>query len=302
MTPRIPHHVTVTDVALRDGLQDEQAHVSTEQKCVLASALMKAGVMSLEVGAFVRSDRVPQMRDTDRLFAELKRPAGVVLSALVFNRAGAVRAARAGVDEVRLVVSASEGHSRANGGRPVAEALQALESAVDALVAEGSPSRLVGNIATAFHCPYDGPTARPSLLGPARVLAAMGARRLQLADTTGTATPTDIRQGIEWVREELPEVEIGLHLHNTAGMGLACVWEALQLGVAHFDAALGGLGGCPFAPGALGNVATEDLVGMLRDLGIHTGINLDRLVESLPLLEAAIGHETVSHRGMMTCS
>ena len=291
-----PASVTVTEVVLRDGLQDEPVTVSTAGKRRLLAGLLGAGLRSIELGAFVRADRVPQMADTDQLVASSGVPAGVTFSGLVLNRAGAERAIAAGAGEVRLVVSASEGHSRANAGRSTSEALAALERAAAVLAAAPSPPVLTAGIATAFCCPYDGVTPPERLASISARLAAVGIRRISLADTLGAATPLQIRQGITAVRQAVPGGQIGLHLHDTYGMALACAWEALGLGVDWFDASLGGIGGCPFAPGAAGNVATEDLLGLLHGAGVITGVDIGRLLDLIPLLSELVGHDVASRQ------
>ncbi|MGH9064182.1 MAG: hydroxymethylglutaryl-CoA lyase [Acidimicrobiales bacterium] len=292
----LPDAVTITDVVLRDGLQDEPVTVATADKLRLLDGLLGAGLRSVEIGAFVRPDRVPQMADSDQLFSLAPRRDGVTYSGLVLNARGASRAVAAGVAEARLVVSASEGHSRANSGSGVAEVLDSLDEAAATLAAASPGTALVGGIATAFVCPYDGPTPPARVAAIARRLVAAGARWVSLADTLGAATPHQVRAGVRAVREALPDVPVGLHLHDTHGMALACAWEALQLGVDRFDAALGGIGGCPFAPGAAGNAATEDLLGLLHGVGIRTGIDLERLLDLVPLLSELVGHDVDSHQ------
>ncbi|HSZ41402.1 MAG TPA: hydroxymethylglutaryl-CoA lyase [Trebonia sp.] len=292
----LPASVTVTEVVLRDGLQDEPVTVDTDGKLRLLDGLLGAGLRSVELGAFVRPDRVPQMADTDELVARSPAPAGVTFSALVLNRAGAERAIAAGVPEVRLVVSASDGHSRANAGRSTDEALAGLERSAAVLSAAPRPPVVSAGIATAFWCPYDGRTPPERLASIAVRLAAAGIRQISLADTIGAATPVDVREAMTAVREAVPDCRIGLHLHDTLGMALACAWEALGLGVDWFDAALGGIGGCPFAPGAAGNVATEDLLGLLHGAGVDTGVDLGRLLELIPLLRDLVGHDLASRR------
>jgi hydroxymethylglutaryl-CoA lyase len=292
----LPASVTVTEVVLRDGLQDEPATVATDGKLRLLDGLIGAGLRSIELGAFVRPDRVPQMADTGQLFEAARGRAGVTCSGLVVNRAGAERAIAAGAPEVRLVVSASEGHSRANAGRGVEEALAELERAAAVLGAAPRPPVLSAGIATAFVCPYDGPTPAERVVAIAARLTAAGAGRISLADTLGAATPVQVRAGIVALRQALPEARVGLHLHDTYGMALACAWEALRLGVDWFDASLGGIGGCPFAPGAAGNVATEDLLGLLHGTGVATGVDAGRLLGLIPLLSELVGHGVTSRQ------
>lgn len=292
----LPASVTLTEVALRDGLQDEPSALPTAGKLRVFDGLVGAGVRSVELGAFVRKDRVPQMADTDEMFALVGTRPGVTCSGLVMNVPGAKRALAANAAEVRLVVSASDGHSRANAGRSGAEALDELVDAAGVLVSSPRPPAIAAGIATAFVCPYDGPTPPHRLVGIARRLLHAGAQRLSLADTLGAATPVQVRAGIMALRDAFPDLELGLHLHDTCGMALACAWEALQLGVGWFDAALGGIGGCPFAPGAAGNVASEDLLGLLHGVGIRTGVDLDGMLDLVPLLGELVGHDLGSHR------
>ncbi|MFJ4982547.1 hydroxymethylglutaryl-CoA lyase [Streptomyces sp. NPDC088732] len=286
--PGTPDHVLITDVLLRDGLQNEPVVIPTADKLRLAYGLLDAGVTSLEAGSFVRPDKVPQMADTSLLLARVRPGESVALHTLVFNERGARRAVEAGARDVRLTVSASDGHSLANAGVPRDAALDRLAPAVEILTASGV--RLEATIATAFVCPYDGETDPATVVAAARRLAGFGIRVLHLADTIGAAGPLHIRRTVTAVREALPELPVGLHLHNTYGMAPANVWEALRLGVRRFDAALGGIGGCPFAPGAAGNLGTDDLVHLCHHAGIATGIDVGRLTAVREQLRILLGH------------
>lgn len=282
--------VIITDVMLRDGLQDEDVIVPTEHKLRLARGLVEAGLTSLEIGAFVNPKKVPQMADTDELVRELDLPA--TLHTLVFNDRGAERAVASGAKSVRLIVSASDGHSKANAGVPTAEALDRLQSAAEILTAGGVG--IEACIATAFVCPFDGDTPPERVAGVADRLVKLGVRVLHLADTIGAANPSQIARTVSKVRDRHPDQPIGLHLHNTYGMASANVWQAIEMGVTRFDAALGGIGGCPFAPGASGNIATDDLVHMLHREGISTGIDGVRLAGVRDELHALLGHSLFS--------
>lgn len=279
--------VLITDVALRDGLQDEAVTVPTEQKLHLACRLIDAGLTALEIGAFVNPAKVPQMADTDDLVARL---AGThaTLHTLVFNERGARRAVESGVRHVRLVVSASDGHSRANTGLDTERALDRLDTCSEILT--GAGIRIEACIATAFVCPFDGDTEPARTAQVADRLTALGARVLHLADTIGAANPSQITRTLAAVRNRQPDHPIGLHLHNTYGMASANAWAAVQLGVTRFDAALGGIGGCPFAPGASGNIATDDLVNLLHREGISTGIDVEKLSAVRHELAILVGH------------
>ncbi len=287
--------VLITDVALRDGLQDEDVVVPTATKLRLARGLLAAGVRSLEVGSFVHPQRVPQMADTDQLLHALgasSTTGGPTLHTLVFNDRGARRAIAAGARSVRLVVSAGDGHSRANAGVGTAEALDRLQSSVAILRAGGVAVEAC--IATAFVCPFDGDIAPATVARIATRLAAMGAGVVHLADTVGAAHPSQIGRAVAAVRDACPDLPLGLHLHNTYGMASAAAWTGLKLGVRRFDAALGGLGGCPFAPGASGNVATDDLVHLFHREGIDTGIDGRLLADVRDEFGSAVGHGLVS--------
>ncbi len=279
--------VLVTDVLLRDGLQIEPVVLPTPDKIRLGRGLIEAGLTSLEVGSFVHPGKVPQMADSDEVLAALLPESTTALHTLVFNERGARRAVAAGARHVRLVVSASDGHSVSNAGVDTAAALDRLEPTVALLRAAGV--RIEGCVATAFVCPFDGRTPPGRVLRVARRLIGMGVTVLHLADTIGAAGPADIRRTVSAVRDTFPDQPIGLHLHNTYGMASANAWEAVGLGVRRFDASLGGIGGCPFAPGAAGNLATDDLVNMLHGAGIATGIDGERLVRVRDELRALLG-------------
>jgi hydroxymethylglutaryl-CoA lyase len=285
----LPGHVIITEVALRDGLQNEDAHVDTTQKEALARQLAATGVPRLEVGAFVRPDKVPQMADSDELLHRIADLAQVVeLCAIAPNARGAQRALATEVTEVRLFLSASEGHSQANTGRTVEDGVTAVLEAAAAVRSAGKQVSV--GVATAFMCPFDGEIAPRTVARLVRRLAAAGITRFGLADTIGKAHPAQIRQTLQEVRDTAPEVELGLHLHDTYGTGLANAWVGLEEGVTWFDSAAGGTGGCPFAPGAAGNIATEDLVFLCHAAGVRTGVDLDRLNGVVDQLPALIGH------------
>lgn len=272
---------------LRDGLQIEPLIVPTHEKLLLGKALMGAGFAELEAGAFVNPVKVPTMVDSDEVIRGLSDTTAKV-HALVFKLRGAERAQQANSEHIRLVVSASDGHSVANAGVATELALQRVEAAAHWLTHRGIG--IEATIATAFTCPFDGDTPVGRLVSIAQRLSETGIEALHLADTIGTATPGDIRRAVQAVMAELPDMPLGLHLHNTYDMASANVWEGLALGIRRFDAAIGGLGGCPFAPGAAGNIAADDLINMLHREGIHTGIDPDELVRVRELLEKIVRH------------
>lgn len=276
--------VEITDVVLRDGLQDEPVVVSVADRLRIADALVAAGITRIEAASFVNPARVPQMSGAEDLVDGLPRTSGVSWSALALNRRGVQRAVDAGVTDVCLVVSAAEGHSRANAGRGVREALSDL----DGVVADHPHVRFTGGVATAFVCPFDGDVTPQRLTEVARAYADIGITRLGLADTLGSADPQHVGRSVGAIREALPEAVIGLHLHNALGQALRTVDLALELGITRFDAATGGYGGCPFAPGAHGNIATETLVDHLHQRGIDTGIDAAQLDDAVVIVQHAL--------------
>ncbi len=291
----MPKHVVVTDVVTRDGFQDEDRIIPTEHKVRVIDGLVHAGVTSIEVTAFVHPKVVPQMADAGEVMARIRRDSSVTFSALVPNLTGAKRALAAGVNEIRLIVSASESHNRANLNRTITESLLQLKEAVEHIRAHDPQVRVAFGIATAFGCPFEGRVPIERLYWVIDQIVAMGITAIGLADTTGMANPVQVRQTVAAVKERFPTVEFGLHFHNTRGMGLANAFAGLQVGVSRFDSSLGGIGGCPFAPGATGNISTEDLVHMLHEMGIETGIDLDRLIAEGRRLRDFVDHDLESH-------
>ena len=291
---QIPKQVQVTDVVARDGFQNEDRVIATEDKLRVIEGLVLGGITSIEVTSFVHPSVVPQLADADALVANLPRHEGVVYSALVPNIRGARRALEAGVTELHLVVSASESHNRANLNRSVRESLAQLEEVCSFARAENPRVTLVASIATAFHCPFEGRTPLERVHWLVEGLAGMGLRDINLADTDGAANPMQVWQTLTAVQEDFPGITWSLHLHNTRDMGLANALAGLQAGITRFDASLGGIGGCPFVPGATGNISTEDLVHMLHEMGIATGIDLDVLLEEGRKLSGIVGHELAS--------
>jgi len=281
-------HVLVTDVVLRDGLQDEPVVVPVADRITIAEALVAAGVRAMEAASFVNPARVPQMVGAEELLAALPASDRVTYSVLALNARGVTRAVAAGATEVNLVTSASQSHSRANAGRSVDDALADLAG----VVAAHSDVKFVGGISTAFVCPFDGVIDPGHLADVAMRFAAIGVSRIGLADTVGTATTPQVVTALTAVRDALPTMELSLHLHNAHGQALRSIDAALDLGINRFDAAAGGYGGCPFAPGAHGNVATEALVAHLHHRGVDTGINETALAEAVALIKTMLAGAT----------
>lgn len=282
-----PRRVHVTEVGLRDGLQNEPVVLATEHKLDLARALIAAGVREFEVTSFVSPRAVPALADAAELMAALRDTPGLHLSALVPNLRGAERALEAGVDSVVLFVSASESHNAKNVNRSVEASLAGFERVARLL--EGSGVALRGAIATAFGCPFEGNVPVQAVGGIARRFADLGATHLSLGDTTGMATPPLVTERVHHLRGAVPDLPLTLHFHNTRGIGLANVMQGLALGVERYESSIGGLGGCPFAPGASGNIASEDLAYLLEEMGIDTGLELDGLIGAARLAGELMG-------------
>lgn len=278
--PRLPDAVVVRDVGPRDGLQPERP-VAPAERARLVEALVVAGLRRIEAVAFVSPAAVPAMAGAPEVLAALPRRGDLRYTALVPNVRGAELALAAGVDELTVTVSLSEVYNQRNVRMSTDESARVIEEVCR--LAGDTPVDAV--LSCAFGSPYEGEVAPAEVAGLAERLRGAGCAAITCADTTGMATPRGIREVVDAVG-----VDIGLHLHETRGTGLVCAYAAMQLGVRRFDTSVGGLGGSPFAAGAAGNLATEGLVAMLDDLGVHTGIDLDRLLEAAALAEALVGH------------
>lgn len=277
-------HITITDVVLRDGLQDEPRVTSVDDRRRIAEALVAAGVSDIEAASFVNPSRVPQMAGAEELAAGTLAIPNITWRALALNAKGVVRAVSAGFTDISLVVSASGAHSQANSGRSSSEAINDLAD----VVAENPGVRFSGGVATAFVCPFEGRIPGSAVVEIAETYAAIGVERVGLADTVGTAEPAAVEATLQQLRSSLPAVDLSLHLHNAQGQAFETVDRALDMGITQFDAATGGYGGCPFAPGAHGNIATEDLVAHLHKRGFDTGIDLDGLGRVGELITSAL--------------
>jgi hydroxymethylglutaryl-CoA lyase len=272
---------------LRDGLQAERAILPTETKLDLARQLIAAGIRHLELTSFVSPRAVPQLADAEELLARLGRPTGVEITALVPNAKGAERAVQARVDGMVVFLSASESHNRKNLNRGIDRSL--ADVAEVTMIGEAAGIPVHAALSVAFGCPFEGEVPLDRVVGIAEELAMLGIRRLSLGDTTGMATPPLVRERVEALRAKLPRLELALHFHNTRGIGLCNVMAGLDCGVDRFESSIGGLGGCPFAASATGNVCTEDLVYLLEECGVETGIDLEALIEVARAVERAVG-------------
>jgi hydroxymethylglutaryl-CoA lyase len=284
---QVPEHVTICEVGTRDGFQIEPDFIPTEQKVEVVDRLTDAGVPRIEVTSFVHPKAVPQLRDAEAVMAAIRRRPGTRYAALVPNDKGAARAVDAGVDAIHTVLSASESHNLANVNMTIAESVEKLRAVAQIAARAGVPMQC--GISTSFGCPFEGDVPVGHLEQVVARLVDLGARGIGLADTTGMANPRQVTTVLERLMPRFPGIEWTLHTHDTRAMAIPNILAATQLGVTNFDASIGGLGGCPFAPGASGNVCTEDLVHCLHAMQIATGIDLDRLVAVSRRVEQIIG-------------
>ncbi len=283
--------VHICEVGPRDGLQMARTTMTTDNKVRWIGALAVAGLRDIEVGSFVSSQRVPQMADTGKIVERCRRIERLTIAALVPNLRGAQAAYAAGADRISIPVSVSEAHSRANVNRSSLEQIEEVGRIVAWTRAQPRPMTILAGCATAFGCSIDGVIPEARVVQVAAGLADVGVDVIDLADTVGYGHPAQIRSVVRAVRAEIGDRLKGLHLHDTTGLGLANAAAGLDEGIRHFDAALAGLGGCPFAPGASGNVVTDDLVFMLESLGFHTGIDLDKLLAAREILRQGLPDE-----------
>ncbi len=284
---KLPARVTLCEVGPRDGFQIEPDFIPTDLKVEVVDLLSEAGLPRIEVTSFVHPKAVPQLRDAEEVMARIRRRPGTRYAALVPNDKGAVRAVDAGVDEIHTVVSASESHNLANVNMTVAESIEKLRAVMQ--VAERARVPVACGISTSFGCPFEGRTPLDRLESVVARLVDLGARAIGLADTTGMANPRQVARTFEHLMPRFPGIEWTLHTHDTRAMAIPNIMAAMECGVTHFDASIGGLGGCPFAPGASGNVCTEDLVHCLHAMEIETGIDLDRLVAAARRVQDVVG-------------
>jgi len=279
----------VQEVSPRDGLQIEPTWVATADKIALIDQLSLAGFSRIEAGSFVSPKAIPALRDGEQVFQGIQRKPGVIYVALIPNLKGALRAIESRADELNLVMSASQTHNLANMRMRCEASLAAFGEIVS--VAADHPVRLNGSIATTFGCPFEGKIDEDRVLQFVDAYLELGIQGISLADTTGMASPRQVERLVKRVLQRVSASDLTLHFHNTRGLGLCNVLAAYEAGARRFDAALGGLGGCPFAPGASGNICTEDLVNLCEEVGIHTGIDLPHLLHMSRRLPALLGHE-----------
>ncbi|AZE83942.1 Pyruvate:Oxaloacetate transcarboxylase domain protein [Pseudomonas orientalis] len=280
------------EVATRDGFQNEKTFIDTEKKIALIDALSQCGYAKIEVTSFTSPKAIPALRDAEAVMAAIQRHKDVEYTVLVPNIRGAERALGCGIDEANLVMSVSEPHNRSNLRMTREQSFAQLRDVVG-VIGRG-PVAVNVSLSTVFGCPMQGDVPADDVLGWVGRFAELGVRGVTLCDTTGMAYPSQVEALSRQVRERFPELQLTLHFHNTRGMALANTLAALQAGIDRFDASLGGLGGCPYAPGASGNACMEDLVHMLDLMGYDTGMNLDRLLAASAQLPGLIGHDIPS--------
>ena len=287
-----PATVRVREVGPRDGIQSEPASISTADKVELIDVLSDSGLRLIEAVSFVAPTAVPQMADAVEVWNGIRRAENVFYSALVPNRRGALTAAECGVDGMQVFVAATDTYNNKNLRRTVKESMREVAGVVAVATEAGIP--VEGTISTAFGCPYEGDVAPERVVEVSRWIVDEGVTAISYGDTTGMGTPRRVRAVVQALKEELPDVTINLHFHDTRGTGLANVVTALELGIDYFDASIGGMGGSPFATGATGNIATEDLVHMLHDMQVDTGIDLDALLDAARVAQRLVDGELPS--------
>jgi len=286
--------VRIYEVGPRDGLQNEAAQLPVDAKVRLIAALAEAGLKRIEVGSFVRPDWIPQLAETDLVAQRAPRIPGVRYSALVPNQTGLDRAIASGIPEVAVFMSATESHNQKNTNKSVAESLQHFREIVPAARKAGLTVRAY--LSTVWGCPYEGAVDPGRALQIAVQLRDLGCGELSLGDTIGVGNPLQTRRILELFLREFPPRYLALHLHDTHGTALANCLVGLEMGVTTYDTSIGGTGGCPYAPGAAGNLATEDLASMCADMGIETGIDVGKLIEAGALAQELIGHKLTGRR------
>ena len=288
----LPKRVEIVEVGPRDGLQNEPAHVPTAEKIAFVNRLSEAGHSVIEVGAFVSPRWVPQMADSADVIASITRRDGVSYMALVPNLTGLRRAREVNVEHIAIFAAASQTFSRRNLNQSISESMAGYAAVCEEAVASGMKVRAY--LSTSFGCPFEGSVPPDTVADLAARLVDMGAYQVAISDTIGIAHPGQIPEVVGTVATRIPLDRIALHLHDTRGTALVNVYAGLESGVTTYDASAGGLGGCPFAPGATGNLATEDLLYMLDGLGIDTGVSLARVIEASRAMEPHVGHQLPS--------
>lgn len=285
----LPDKAVIWEVAPRDGFQAERQWIPTETKVKIIRELAETGISYMEVTSFVHPKAIPQLRDAEEVVEQVQDLTNVTFRALVPNLVGAKRAIHAGIKKLKLMLSATESHSMSNANSSVKEVQAGFLPILELAAQHGVI--VSGSISVAFGCPYEGVVPVERIEEIVYDYQRIGIKEISLADTTGMANPKQVYEYLGKLRSSFPQMTFSMHLHNTRGMALANAIAALQQGVIHFDASVAGLGGCPYAPGATGNIATEDLVHAFHEMGVMTGINLDSLLSAAKQVAASIGHD-----------
>lgn len=289
MKPATGKRIFIQEVVLRDGFQMEPIFIPTDVKVELIDRLSRSGVAKIEATSFTSPRAIPALADAEAVMHRITRVPGVVYAALVPNARGCERALECGTDEVNVVMSASQTHNQANLRMSCEDSLRQFTAIAE--MAREAGTAVNASLATAFGCPFEGKISTSRVMELLDRIADAGIGNVALCDTTGMANPAQVADLCSQVRQRYPQLGLTAHFHNTRGMGLANVLGALEAGIERFDASLGGLGGCPYAPGASGNICTEDLVHMLQSMGYHTGVDLDALLALARWLPEIVGHE-----------
>lgn len=290
---RLPAKVTVVEVGPRDGFQNEKEFIPTDRKVEIINMLSATGVTRMEATSFVHPKWIPQLRDAEEVLSGIERNENIIYSALIPNEKGYDRALKSGIQQINLVVSASDSHNRNNLNSTTEDTLKGFDPIIEKAFSDGV--RVQAIVATAFGCPFEGEVPGDRVLFVAGELVQKGVKDISLADTIGSGNPKQVYHLFSNASKEFPQVSFAAHFHDTRALGLANVLAAMEAGITIFDSSLGGLGGCPFAPGAAGNIPTEDLVHMLEEMGIKTGMDLDKLIECARYTEKILGRELPGH-------
>ncbi|MFJ9500513.1 hydroxymethylglutaryl-CoA lyase [Brevibacillus centrosporus] len=293
-----PKQITIKEVGPRDGLQNESVFVPTADKIAWINQMSHTGLSYIEVTSFVHPKWIPALADAVEVATGIERVPGVTYAALVPNAKGLERALTANIDEVSVFMSASETHNLKNINKTREETYPILAETTKAALAAGKSVR--GYVSTVFGCPYEGAVAVDEVIRVTETLLEMGVQEISLGDTIGIAQPRQVQEVLEVLLRRFPEDKLAMHFHDTRGMAMANVLVSLEMGMTTFDSSLGGLGGCPYAPGASGNIATDDLLYMLHGLGMQTGIDTDKLLEAARFIQGKMGRSLMSH-SMQAC-
>jgi len=289
---QLPKHVTLKEVGPRDGLQNEKTHIATADKVQLVNLLSQTGLNYIEVTSFVHPKWIPQLADAVEVLQAIKRQKDITYAALVPNMRGLERALQAEVDEVSVFMSASESHNQSNINKSIDETFPILQEVVNG--AKAAHKNVRGYISTVIGCPYEGYIQPEKVLRVTEKLLEMGVDEISLGDTIGVGVPTQVENLLEELLKRYPVENFAMHFHDTRGTALANIVKSLEMGITKFDSALGGLGGCPYAKGASGNVATEDLLYLLDEMGIKTGVELNKVLEAALFIEQKLGKSVSS--------